>query len=190
MIVSPETNFARVFIAFPVVSSPAEKIQSIHKQNFSLDHIRWTPMRNLHITLFFLGEVHNETLDDISSAISNVIMHSRSLNLEFEKVTIEGKNNKGGMIWVRFFKNVLFTALHQNLYHAVESYLGVQSVVTDPIPHITIARFRKEAAIDKINLSFEKTFSIHGIDACELWQTIQTKEGVLYKSLEQFDFSN
>ena len=187
MIVPPETNFARVFVAFPIPSDQVNKIHSIQQQNASLEQIRWTPLRNLHITLFFLGEVQRETLDDISSAISNVIMHSRSLKLEFEKVTIEGKNKKGGMIWVRFFKNDLFTTLHQNLYHAVASYIEVQSVVKYPIPHITIGRFRKEAAFDKINLSFEKTFSIPDIDACELWQTIQTKEGVIYKSLVRFD---
>ena len=190
MIVPPETNFARVFVAFPIPSDQVNKIHSIQQQNASLEQIRWTPLRNLHITLFFLGEVQRETLDDISSAISNVIMHSRSLKLEFEKVTIEGKNKKGGMIWVRFFKNDLFTTLHQNLYHAVASYMGVQSILKDPIPHITIGKFRKETKDDKINLSFDTNFSIPEIDFCELWQTVQTKAGVFYKNLQRFEFRN
>lgn len=190
MIVPPETNFARVFVAFPILSDQVNKIHSIQQQNASLEQIRWTPLRNLHITLFFLGEVPSESLDRIRAAISNVIVHSHSLKLEFEKATMEGKNKKGGMIWIRFFKNDLFTTLHQNLYHAVKSYLGVQSALKDTIPHITIARFRKETEIDKLNLLIDTNFSIPEINSCELWQTVQTKAGVFYKNLQLFEFRN
>lgn len=188
MAVLPETNLVRVFVSFPVSSVQAEKIKSIQLHNDSLKQIRWTPLPNLHVTIYFLGEVRKESLEQISNALSKAIKHTEAFRIEFEKITIEGKTNKQGMIWARFFKNNSFTNLNNNLYQAVESYLRIQSVLKDPIPHITIARFRKEAEIDTLDASFDATFSMPEINSCELWQTVHTKEGVAYKSLDRFDF--
>ena len=184
----PEKKLVRVFAAFPVSSVQAEKIKTIQLHNDSLKQIRWTPLLNLHVTLFFLGEVRKESLEQISNALSKAIKHTAAFRIEFEKVTVERKTKKGAMIWLHFFKNEFFTVLNKNLFLSVASYLRIIPVLKNPIPHITIARFRKEVEVDKINLSFDQDFSIPEINFCELWQTVHTKEGVAYKSLDRFDF--
>jgi 2'-5' RNA ligase len=142
----------------------------------------------LHITIFFLGEVLEENIPPISDSISSVTNNTKSFQLEFEKIKLAGKLKHGGMIWAQFYKNDFYFNLSTGIYHAVKSFLLTQPVLKDPVPHITLARFRKEADFNQINLSFENSFTLPEINFCELWKTIQTKEGVQYKSLERFEF--
>lgn len=185
-----EQNFARVFVAFPVPSILTEELKSIREQNNSLKGIRWTPLPNLHVTLFFLGEVSEKNLTPINLALSKVIECTPCFKIEFEKITLAGKKKQGGMIWARFYKNDFYATLSTNLHHAVHSFLIVQPVLKDPVPHITLARFRRETEIDQINLFFENNFSLPEINCCELWKSVQTKKGVVYKSLRRFELCN
>jgi 2'-5' RNA ligase len=183
-------NYVRVFVAVPVQPAQAEELKQIQLQNNSLRGIRWTPLSNLHITVFFLGEVQEENISSISKKIK-VIAHTTSpFNIQFEKITTEGKIKRSGMIWARFYKNKDFSLLANTVSESVKSFLAPRSAIADPVPHITLARLKVKAEYEKINLFFKENFSIPEITFCELWQTIHTKDGVLYKSLERFDFLN
>ena len=173
-------------MAFPVPLTQAHALDTIREQNSSLQGIRWTPLQNLHVTLFFLGEVEEENIPAISQSISKVTEQTLSFNIEFEKIILVERKKNAGMIWARFLKNEFFTTLSMSLHHTVKSFLVVNQVMKDFIPHITIARLKREAENEKINLSFDDKFSLPEINFCELWKTIQTKEGVVYKSLERF----
>ena len=185
---SSEKNYARIFVAFPVPFSNAEELKIIHQQNSFLDGIRWTPSQNLHVTIFFLGEVVEANISPIINAISAVTNKAKPFTIQFEKIKLAGKLKRGGMIWAQFYKNDSYFNLSKNIYHGVEPYLIIQPVFKDPIPHVTLARFKGETDSAKINLSFQDTFTLPEINYCELWRTIQTKEGVVYKSLGRFDF--
>jgi 2'-5' RNA ligase len=181
-------NYARIFVAFPIPSLKSEELKVIQWQNNSLTGIRWTPFQNLHVTIFFLGEVLEETISSINDAIHAATNKTKPFELEFEKITPAGKLKHGGMIWTQFYKNDFYFNLSTGIYHAVKSFLLTEPVLKDPIPHITLARFRKEVDFNEINLSFENSFTLSEINFCELWRTIQTKEGVRYKCLERFEF--
>lgn len=185
---SASKNLVKVFVAFPVPSIHAEELKIIQQRNAVLNGIHWTPLPNLHVTLFFLGEVFEESIPDINIALLNVTEYAESFNLKFEKIVLTGKKKYRGMIWVRFFKKDSFTNLSMNLHQAVKSFLINQPVLKDSIPHITLARIKKDAEIEKIDLSFANKFSLPEIKFCELWKSIQTKEGVIYKPLERFEF--
>ncbi len=191
-VASSEKNYARIFVAFPIFPLKAEELKAIQQQNSPslANEIRWTPLRNLHVTIFFLGEVLQENIPSISKAISTVTSQTKPFTIEFEKVQLAGKLKHGGMIWARFHKNDSYFNLSSGIYHAVKNFLLTQPVFKDPVPHITLARFRKETDFNKINLSFEDNFMLPEINFCELWKTIQSKEGVWYESLERFDLRN
>jgi len=186
---SSKQNVARLFVAFPVPDIQREELKLIQQQNSSLTGIRWTPLPNLHLTIFFLGEVLEENIPQINDVISKVVEQTHPFIVQFEKIVLAGKMKHGGMIWARFFKNNFYTAISMDIYDAVKEYLIVQPMIKDPIPHITLARFKREAETEKINLSFEYNFSIPGINFCELWKSVQTKEGVIYKSLQRFELN-
>jgi 2'-5' RNA ligase len=183
-----EKNYARIFVSFPVPSLQAEALEIIRQQNSLATGIRWTQIQNLHVTIFFLGEVLEENLPAINRAISFVTVETLPFNLTFEKITFAGKLKHGGMIWARFLKSNSYASLSGNIYHAVREFLLTQPVFKDPIPHITLARFKRETDLTKINLTMGFALELPSINYCELWKTIQTKEGVLYKSLGRFDF--
>ena len=93
------------------------------------------------------------------------------------------------MIWGQFKKSEDFRMLSEKIYVSVKELMTTDHVHQDPIPHCTIARIKQNAetlAID-LNVNVQERFSVM-IDAAELWQTVQTKEGVKYKSIEKYKF--
>src|SRR5436190_4874871 len=102
---SPRKNYARIFVAFPVTSVIAEELKIIRVQNNLLTGIRWTPSQNLHLTIFFLGEVPEENVSSISVVISAALIKTKPFSIEFDRITLAGKPKHGGMIWARFHKN-------------------------------------------------------------------------------------
>ena len=185
-----EKNSARVFVAFPVPDLNAEELKVIRQQNILLNGIRWTPSQNLHVTIFFLGEVLEEHISSINNEVSNVVQKTFPFLIEFEKIKLAGKRRQGGMIWAQFYKNDSYSDLSKVIYQSVKRFLTTEPVFKDPIPHITIARLKKESEFEKINLSLKNKFSLPEINFCELWKTIQTKDGVVYKSLNRFVFGS
>jgi 2'-5' RNA ligase len=190
MISADSKKLSRVFVAFPMQASEAEKLKLIQQQNSSLSNIRWTPGANLHLTVFFIGEILNEHIDPAIKSISEVARGNSPFEIGFEKITWAGKKMPHGMIWAQFFKNDFYSRLSSDLHQALKEFLTVHPVFKDPIPHVTLARMNKAADINKINLHFEENFSIPQISYCELWKTMHTPEGVRYDSLKRFDFQN
>lgn len=181
-------NVARIFVAIPVPYLQAEEFKIIQQQNLSLSNIRWTPLANLHVTIFFLGEVLEENIFSINNAIKKVIENTSPFRIDFEKIMLKGQKKNNGMIWAKFFRNDSYASLSNAIYNAVKEFLIVQPVFKEPVPHITLARIKNMTGIDAINLSFKENFSLLEINSCELWKTVHTKDGVVYECLEQFDF--
>ena len=177
-----------MFVAVPVPHLRAEELKIIQLQNNSLDGIRWTPPSNLHVTLFFLGEVLEENISSINDSIKKVIENTSPFEIEFEKILLKGKKKNSSMIWVQFFRSDSYASVSNAIYNSVKDFLIAQPVLKEPVPHITLARLKRDAPVDAINLAFEKKFLLPEINSCELWKTVHTNEGVVYKSLERFDF--
>jgi 2'-5' RNA ligase len=181
-----EENHIRLFVAIPVPALMDETLKSLQHQNSSLNGIRWTPIPNLHITIFFLGEISELNCSFVKQAVSKVIENSSPFHLDFEKITLTGKNKYGRMIWAQFRKHNSFASLSNGIFEAVEPYLILRRFIHDPVPHITLARMKTEPV--SLNLNSEKLISLPEVNSCELWKTVHGKYGVVYDSLEQFRF--
>jgi len=182
---SSSGKLVRVFIAYPLPLLFAESLRTVQQQNQSLNGFRWTPSENLHVTIFFIGEIQKEKIPAVTEAVSQVAKDCKTFHLEFDAITVEGKR-KNGMIWARFKKNPDYADLSVNVYAAVKSLLMREPNIKDPIPHITLARWKPGAEIENLNLSVEGKLSDLDVNVCELWQTVQGKEGVSYDRLARF----
>jgi RNA 2',3'-cyclic 3'-phosphodiesterase len=176
----------RLFVAHPFPKELWKDAETVQAANSGFTKIRWTRLQNLHVTIFFLGEVQDADLDKIKYKIRNEVLSAPSFTLSFEKICSE-QRRKSGMIWVKFLKDEKFSALSAALKKSLEEFLLHPSVIHDPVPHVTVARWNGHMEIEKINTAFDSVFQLPEIDYCELWQTVSTPDGVRYKSLERFE---
>ncbi len=131
----------RLFIAVPV----PDGLQNFFQEQQALypnSALRFVPNANLHLTVHFLGETPVEKLEHIIAALQKVAVNSEAFTLHLECLEPGPKPKSPRLIWARFAAHPAFTALCT----AITTQLGVKPGSQDYIPHITLARFRKEVA--------------------------------------------
>jgi RNA 2',3'-cyclic 3'-phosphodiesterase len=130
----------RLFIAAPV---PDELKHYLSGQAASFQHeaIRMVPESNLHLTLFFIGNVPVERLSAIREVTAHMAAQFGPFDLQLEAVEPGPKPRSPRLIWARFSPNYTFANLSRGLAQALSAQPPAQR---DPIPHITLARFRKD----------------------------------------------
>ncbi|WP_299702463.1 RNA 2',3'-cyclic phosphodiesterase [uncultured Pontibacter sp.] len=130
----------RLFIAAPV---PEELKSYLSRQASSFQHeaIRMVPEVNLHLTLFFIGNVPIEQLSDIREVTAHMAGQFAPFDLKLQAVEPGPKPRSPRLVWARFAPDDTFANLSRGLAQALSPQPLSQR---DPIPHITLARFRKD----------------------------------------------
>ena len=180
----------KLFLAFPVAEFYKKEITELQKQN-SFPDIRWTVFENLHITLFFIGLAEEKNLTEIISELKTLFNSAEKFQLTFEKISVEGKPSKQQMIWLKFQRSEPFAILNDAIYHAVKKFMTAVPLNKPPVPHVTLARIKSSVGFEKEKINFTIGLPLLNqldIEHAELWQSVQTKEGVKYVSLEKFSF--
>ncbi|MEQ8350158.1 MAG: RNA 2',3'-cyclic phosphodiesterase [Leptospiraceae bacterium] len=127
----------RTFIALTI---PDHVIQRLGGLQTGLPDVRWTPPDQMHITLKFLGEVSDDSLEDLSSL------------LEEMRFTAPGIRIAGlGYFAQRKSPPVLWAGLEpedpiQEIHRVIESStgkLGFAKEKRNYRPHITLGRLRR-----------------------------------------------
>ena len=144
--------------------------------------MRWTRPSNLHVTLFFIGEVEESNVDSIKSELQ-FLHQQRKFELTFEALTLQGKRSKPGMLWARFERNDDFEGVSVSIEKTMKPFMTIENMHEHPIPHCTMARIKRNTDTSSLDLAAGHFGSTLLIDRAELWQTVQTREGVVYRSL-------
>lgn len=130
----------RLFIGIPAgreIKPILTDIQSLIQYNPV--HIRWVPPRNIHMTLFFLGNIFLDEIPHLAQTIKNVI------NVNHFKVSIETTGVFPSIRAPRIFwlgvgnTQQKLTKLYKQIEKAMISFKGSKKK-EGFIPHITIGR--------------------------------------------------
>lgn len=131
----------RLFIAAPVPAN-LKAIFRQHQPSFTSEAVRFIPEANLHLTVHFLGEVPAEQVPAITQALQEVASSHLAFSLQLQCLEPGPKPKAPRLIWARFRPHPAFAGLCA----AVFAQLAIRSPDhADYIPHITVARFRKDA---------------------------------------------
>jgi len=134
------TDTRRLFIAVPIPDTLKDFFEQ-QQSAFANDSVRFVPAANLHLTLHFLGEVPNNQLANITTVLEQVALHTAPFTLELDRLEPGPKPKSPRLIWARFASHPTFA----RLCSAITTQLGISSPnQADYIPHITLARFRKD----------------------------------------------
>lgn len=174
----------RLFLAV----RPCAEIYDAHRHlvaaNSELSGTRWVRKDNLHLTVFFIGDIdadQSRHIKELLPALSAMI--PKPIRLQSDRLSLEGgRINKPSMAWARFRVNYEFTDLNNLIRNRLKSWIPGQAIFKEPVPHVTLARIRSGPP-PVLNLDLNCTMMLSGF---ELWETIRTSEGVTYRVVEKY----
>lgn len=180
----------RLFLALPITYGMIPKIISLEKEiqkkvGFS---VPWIPIKNLHLTILFLGWQDNENLVKINSLFNqypfNEINLIKTIPCIIDKIDY-GPPGTYRMIWLYLKHNEKLQKLHQ-LWKNVFQDNGIvfQESQRNFLPHINLARLKikrnKKLPEIKKNLNWGVKFN-----RLVLFQSILQKPFVEYIPLKE-----
>ena len=181
----PETNdvkICRLFVAIPVPDAYRGILSVQQYHNREKENVRWILPENLHVTVFFIGNISESMIPDIQPVVQECTKDAGPFTLQFKDIILQGSRQHPAMIWARFEKDPVFSALSLSMSKKLEPLGVAASRFPEPVPHITLARIRSGAVPEIIEAGGENI----PFTCCELWRSNQTGNGVRYESLYRY----
>lgn len=100
---------------------------------------RWVHMKDYHITLAFLGSVHQQQLQPVIELVRNAIKDEKAFPLQIQGLNVFGNNKSPRILWAAVHQeNKLFQL--QRIVHEKCLEAGFTLENRPYHPHITLAR--------------------------------------------------
>jgi len=151
--------------------------------------VKWVDLKNIHITLKFLGDVKEENIPAVRSKLKHI---SKKFN-EFESII------KGVGIFKDFYHpKVLWLGLQkceefETIKNEIENSLGDLGFEVDYrkfTPHLTIGRFKEAGSVKElqklVNSNQDLYFQVIPVKEIILFESLLKNEGPEYKIIESF----
>jgi len=171
--------FIGIGLPTPIAEALAQSARGLIRQTPG-SKIRWTPPANMHITLSFLGQVHEARLDVIQQALAAIRVRPMHLALDGF-----GAFDRAGVLYANVKPAPALLALAGQVVTAMET-IGFAREDRPYSPHVTLARTR-----DRLNLSTspKEDAAFHAaFEASEfrLYQSLTLPGGAQYEVLRAF----
>lgn len=169
----------RLFVAIPI---PQQIRMALQSTAHGLHGVRWVPEENYHLTLRFIGDVHNGDADDYDTALSRI--DAPPVDIQLDGLGFFDKKGKVHTLHVKVVKTDSLIHLQKK----VESALVRAGLSPEPrkfSPHITLARM-KPMPLEKVEkfcgenaASLRNGYSFRA-DHFVLYSSVLTHEGSVY----------
>lgn len=171
----------RLFIA---IDLPTPIKTSLHQLARTIPHSRIVKTHQLHLTLKFLGDVTKEDTNTIQNYLRK-IQHNQ-FNMQIQSVGKFPSKGKARVIWA----GVNASSQLIQLQSKVDQIITPENPVEKYIPHITLARVRKQAVTEDIHhfLQINTTFSLPSFFNSQftLYSSNLTPKGAIHTPIENY----
>lgn len=116
--------------------------------------VKWVREANLHVTLFFLGYIDDDTTEQICETLQESLLDQETFDIDFDRIELNSTEDPR-LIWLTGEPNEQLRQLHEK----VEKALGIFSSSKKSFrPHVTLGRIRKTKweSLDEKTLVSEK----------------------------------
>jgi len=171
----------RLFVAIEIPISLSDQIATIQKRIEGSAQMTCVSQSLMHITLTFIGEVAEQDVDRISSALSTVSSKRFSLSAK----AIEFNNRKQPrVLWLRMHTNPAIQELVKKIEQVLIPF-GIKEESRQYHPHITIARIKRispdlVALVDSYQDQISCTFDVSSF---VLKKSVLTPNGPIYSDI-------
>jgi 2'-5' RNA ligase len=182
----------RSFIAvdFPetIVKRLAEITQYLQTQT-PPGALRWVTVKNLHLTLNFLGDVPKNKMENIKACIQETTRPFAPFEISIEGLGMFPNAKRPRVIWLGVVHDNTLLALHDALEQNLAP-LGIKPEKRAYDPHLTVARVSRRAenqAVKEIGQTLSqfrvKSLGPIRVDQIQLYQSDLTPKGPIYTRL-------
>lgn len=179
----------RTFIALDLDDAILDGLQEVRMQlDDPQSGIRWTDLKNLHLTLRFLGDVDDEMLAKVCELTADAAHQVDPFEFELKGIVCvppSGRNIR--MLWANIIDDSGSLASLYEILAGQLSGLGLKEDKRGFSPHITLARikfiqdppaFRQTAAIYA-----ERSFGLQHVSEVVTYSSRLTPQGPIYTAL-------
>jgi len=182
-------SLIRVFIAIELPEALKKELHELESQlkRSSPPVVRWVDPNSIHITLKFLGEVSEDSIDEIMLAMEESVQGMFPFKLDVREIGAFPNLNRVQVIWVGVSGEINKVIEIQKQIESNTEQLGFPRESREFTPHLTLGRIRNEAtANDRQRLGkllSGTTFrAIHNIEVngINLMRSQLTPNGAIY----------
>jgi len=161
----------RLFFAIPLTKGLYPKIGRLEDEIDKKLKINWIPLKNLHLTILFLGNIEINYLPTIFEIMERAYLENKEifkcLHLKIKKIDY-GPPGKKRMIWLYLDKNERIKLIKDIL----EDYLKNENIPyqkeeRDFLPHINLARLKNFKNLPEIKQDFNWSIILNELNLYE-----------------------
>ena len=182
----------RAFIAVEIPSSIQQAIFACTdelQRMFGSSLVRWVAVKNLHLTLKFLGDVSPANVNMLSDMLTTEAAHTAPFSLHISGLGSYPTPRRARVIWVGINAPAALLALQRGIESA-SARLGYETEERSFSPHLTIGRVKQPlSAADQqtVRLALERTqvgdIGEVEVDAVHLFKSDLKPSGSVYTRL-------
>lgn len=178
----------RTFIAIKIPLSK-QTIELIHdiKSVLKDEKIKWVDYRNIHITLFFIGDTEESLIDEIGLQLAHAFKNCNSFKLKCQGVGVFKNMHTPKVLWFGIQKTEVLSTIKKKADEIMRTF-GFTIEDRDFNPHITIGRIRYlnnknllKTIIEKYRELEIQDFTIHDVI---YYESKLTPRGPIYKVIK------
>jgi len=179
----------RAFIAVDIDPQIVERIsKAVDQLKLGIAGVRWAPLTNLHLTLKFLGDVEEATVDPIARALRQHIAPFPRFTINAKGLGVFPDVRRPQVLWVGL-EGIHLVELASAIETALKT-LGFASEKRGFKPHLTIGRWRQRAKSAAKFVAELERWKGHAFGTSEvrniiLFQSMLRPEGAIHRPLEK-----
>ncbi|MDP8990876.1 MAG: RNA 2',3'-cyclic phosphodiesterase [Acidobacteriota bacterium] len=152
----------RLFTAIDIPAGLTEVLRSFVSRLRPTAKISWSPVENLHVTTKFIGEWPEARLDEMTRTLASV-QAAGPIEIAVKGLGWFPNERRPRVFWAGVEGGEALRGLARATEEAVAE-LGVPVEKRDYSPHLTLARIRETAALDRLRQELESLPSGCGFD--------------------------
>lgn len=161
----------RLFIALPLAKGLLPKIANLEKEIEQKFKVNWIPLKNLHLTLLFLGYIDVNYLDNVIRIIDEVYNENKIIfkpfNLKIKKIDY-GPPGKKRMIWLYLEKNERLETIKNKIEEKLNlNKISYQKENRELLLHVNLARLKAEKNLPEIKKELNWGITLNTINLYE-----------------------
>jgi len=152
------------------------------------EKIRWIPADQLHLTLKFLGDTPENTIQSIISAVSGLLGKIPAFTLQLCSVGLFKNLHNPRIIWIGIQPCPSLQQAVQSINEGLLPF-GFTADETEFLPHITVGRVKEIKQREQLGMLLEKyqhaSFGTASITAVIFYESLLKPEGPVYLPLKR-----
>jgi len=150
--------------------------------------VRWVEPRGMHLTLKFLGEVEENRLDDLDSALRAACSETSSFTMRLKNTGVFPNLKRPRIYWAGIEAPRELLDLQARVDTAMQT-LGFEKDEHPFRPHLTLARIKEPVGKDRMTdalLNFRLESEPTAVREVLLMRSHLSREGARYEAIRRF----